>query len=371
MPDRLRIAIDGCGALTAESILPHLAQPDFQARAAVVALADVVPGRAEKLAREYGVPHAFTDYPTMLDQAEADAALVVVPARLHGEHALLAARRGLHVYVQKPVAASLEEARQVIETARQAGVKLVAAPGLALWPLYGQIRDAIRQGEIGRPYLAQPPMLGWGSEELYFPTNPAWFFRPDSGPLRDHGGYGLCVLNTLFGPVRRVAAFSGIAWPRRVWQGQPFPVTGDDNTVLLLDFGNSLYGLLPEAWSESSPAGSVLRVNGLEGSIQGDLESALDQHLLPFGATIYRGGETARRLEVDPAREPCLAGPHADLPNAHVYADVLHLLDCVQEGIEPLAGGAQALHTVAVIEAAFRAAGTGQTQDVEEPRLDM
>lgn len=141
-------------------------------------------------------------------------------------------------------------------------------------------------------------------------------------------------------------------------------MTGHDNTAVLLDFGESLFGLLPEAWCTSSPAASVLRIHGLNGSIQGDLESAGGQHLLPFGATIYRADGSTRRLEVDLARAPFMSGDHPNLPNVHVYADILHLLDCIQGTAEPLYNGALALHTVEVIEAAFRAAETGQTQTV-------
>jgi predicted dehydrogenase len=188
---QIKIAIDGCGALTMHSILPHLSQPDFQAKAQVVALCDIVEERAVQFARQFDIPQVFTSYEAMLRQSGAEAVLVAVPAALHAPHAIQAARAGLHIYLQKPMAASFGEAQQVLVEAQRSGVKLAAAPGMALWPLYGQIHDLVRQGAIGRPYLAQAPMLGWGGEALDFPTNPAWFFSPEGGPLRDHGGYSI------------------------------------------------------------------------------------------------------------------------------------------------------------------------------------
>ncbi|MEJ5171957.1 MAG: Gfo/Idh/MocA family oxidoreductase, partial [Fimbriimonadales bacterium] len=143
---KIRVAIDGCGALTRETILHHLDQPDFRGLAEVVAVCDVVPERAKAAAEEHGVPAWFPDYEEMLARVDCDAVLVIVPHALHADHALQAIRSGRHVYVQKPMAPTVAEARQILEESRRHGVKVVAAPGQALWPMYRLIREVIDQG---------------------------------------------------------------------------------------------------------------------------------------------------------------------------------------------------------------------------------
>jgi predicted dehydrogenase len=249
----VRIAIDGCGDLCRTTILPHLLMPDARARATVVAVCDVMPGRAKEIADRFDIPRSFDRFETMLADADCDAVVVVVPTAFHAPHTILAAQHGKHVYVQKPMARTLEEARAVVDAVSRAGVKLVAAPGQTLWPLYTSLRQRIDDGVIGNVYHAEPPHLGWGGKQVDFATDPSWFFGVDGGPMRDHGGYGILTLCALLGPVRRVAAFSETVTSTRFWRDKPIDVTGPDHTVALLDFGRGRIAMLPEGWCMSSP----------------------------------------------------------------------------------------------------------------------
>lgn len=362
MSSRVRIAIDGCGTLTQETILPHLCEPDFRARAEVVALADVVPGRARALADVWGVPDAYYSYEAMLAAADVDAVLIIVPSVFHAEHARMAMEAGRDVYVQKPLAVRWSDAEALLETHCATGRRAVAAPTQYLWPLFEAMRR--RLGELGPLYFAQPPLLGWGGRELEFPFHPGWFFSKTGGPLRDHGGYGLGTLTTLFGPVQRVTAFSGVTTPERAWRGEAFPVEGDDNSVALLDFGKNLYASLHDAWCHSSPGVRSLRVLGLEGTLETDPRTANDLTIFPFGGKVFRRTGEIEEIPFAPERVPCLEGRHESLGHVHVYSDILHLTECIRHGCDPGPSLAQAAHSAEVFEAAFRAAETGCVQVV-------
>jgi predicted dehydrogenase len=61
---------------------------------------------------------------------------------------------------------------------------------------------------------------------------------------------------------------------------------------------------------------------------------------------------------------PFVTGAHLDLPERHVYSDIMHLVDCVLSGKEPVVSAEHARHVIEVIECGYRAAETGQTQDL-------
>jgi predicted dehydrogenase len=365
MPHPVRVAIDGCGALTTETILPHLIQPDFTAKAKLVAVCDIVPERAQDAAAKFDVPHAFGSLDQMLAGPEFDVLLIIVPHRLHAEHALKALRADKHVYIQKPMAPSVAEGAAVLQEARARGRKLVAAPGQPLWPLYDAIKKVIEDGQIGEPFFAVPPLLGWGGRHVQFPNDPSWFFSEHGGPLRDHGGYGIQTLTTLFGPAKRVTGLSGNVVKERTWNGAPFECTGHDNSVGLLDFGRSFFGVFPESWSDSGPASRVMRIQGLTGTIETSVLSCNDLTIFPYAATVRRMWKSPLYLSVKVQDIPCMAGIHEELGHVHVYSDILHLVDCVLENREPKATGEQALHTVEIINAVFQSAESGQVQNLE------
>lgn len=361
---KIRVAVDGCGALTTETILWHLDQPDFRSSAEVVAVCDIVPERARAAAEAHGVRHWFQNYDEMLAKVECDVVLVIVPHALHADHALRAIRAGRHVYVQKPMAPTVDEALRIVEESDRRGVKVVAAPGQALWPLYRQIRDVIEQGEIGRPFLAVPPLMGWGNDEVGFPNDPSWFFSKEAGPMRDHGGYGFQTLVCLFGPVRRVAAFSGTRVDWRTWKGRRFAVTGHDNTAALLDFGENLFATLPEAWCDTAPGSRFLRIHGLKGAVQTEPETFNHLDILPIAATVIRIGKQPLVLECPLDSVPFTRGKHPACGHVHVYGDILHLVECVRDDRKPIADARRGLHFVEAVEAIFQSAEEGRTVEL-------
>lgn len=365
MDRRVRLIIDGCGTLTTETILPHLVQEDFRQIAEVVAVADIVPERAEAAARAFDVPNWRPSLDQALEEVEADGVLVIVPHALHAEHALNAIRSGRHVYVQKPLAPDLSSAREVCRAAREKGVKVAAAPGQCLWPLYRQIRDVIEQGEVGPAYVAIPPLMGWGGMDVGFPSDPSWFFGPEAGPLRDHGGYGFQTLVSIFGPAQRVSAFSATRTPSRRWRGAEFEVAGHENTAVMLDFGEGLFSLLPEAWCDTASAARVLRIHALDGSIQTHPETFNHLDILPLSATVVRMGRLPLTLAVDVERTPMMAGRHPFLGHTHVYGDILHWVECIRSGEDPANSALLGAHFVDMVEASFRSAASGTAQQLD------
>lgn len=116
---RLKVGLIGCGLVAQVMHLPYLRELDD--RFEIAALCDVSPKLVEALARDYQVPHTYTNYQEMLDTADLD--FVMVLTNLHARPAIAAAKAGRHVFIEKPMVVNLEEADELIDTARQTGVK--------------------------------------------------------------------------------------------------------------------------------------------------------------------------------------------------------------------------------------------------------
>jgi predicted dehydrogenase len=227
------------------------------------------------------------------------------------------------------------------------------------------VREIIQDGEIGRPYWA---LIGRGSagheferfrsaDDILTNVNPAWYYRkPGGGPMFDMTVYALHNITGILGTVKRVTGMSGIGLKERSFKDEKMIVDMDDNTHLLLDFGDDLFCLVYGSNSFTSPGGPARPfVSGSEGTI-----AASRQGLEVWGRNIDGG----HRIETPGRDMPFVFGRHLELPERHVYSDIMHMVDCVLNDKEPAVSAEHARHVIEIIELGYRAAETGQTQDL-------
>ena len=251
--DRIRIAVIGCGDVADRHYLPALEA--LADRAVIAALVDPRPGAAERAAVAVGAwsPGAKTclELDEMLAAgAEIDAAIDLTPAPLHGRVNLACLEAGLHLYSEKPLAASLDEADRLIAAAADHGRLFLCAPGEAVTKRIRWLVDVVASGRFGSPTLvvthhADPGPAAWRE----YTGDPTPFYRDGVGPLFDHGVYRLHALTTLLGPVSRVQAMGAISSPTRGVRGGPMTgrridVTTPDHILVNLEFANGTLGQL-------------------------------------------------------------------------------------------------------------------------------
>src|SRR5256714_7779444 len=117
MPETVRVAFVGTGGI-ANHHLSRLAEIEG---VEIVALCDVAEERAAAAAAKYG-GQVHTDYRRMLDEVAMDALYVCVPPFAHRDAEILAAQRGVHLFVEKPVVMQLETGHRILEAVGKAGV---------------------------------------------------------------------------------------------------------------------------------------------------------------------------------------------------------------------------------------------------------
>lgn len=368
MKERLGVGVVGAGSIGIRGALRHLSLPDVQDRVYLAAVCDPVSGRAKAAAEAYGVARAYETFEEMLADDAVDAVTLCSPIGLHYEQGLAAIRAGKHVHFNKTMTTTTAEATHLIEEASRRGVELVASPGQMLRPSNRAIRRLIQEGAIGRiSWAATGAAFGAYHEhetvrqgdDVLSNVNPAWYWKkPGGGPMYDMTVYGLHSLTGVLGPAKRVTGFSGTAIKERDFRGTTYPCDADDNTVLLLDFGNDLY-----AFVHGTFAGMVTRFGapsyfGEKGSIEGDM---LNGEPIP-----YEGRDVAASSPIgETALLPHVTGAHRELEEAHVFEDVMQLVDWVLYGTPSVATAEHARHVIEIIEAGYRAAETGHVHELK------
>ena len=370
MSNIVRMGIVGAGTIAQRGIMPHLALDDMKDKVKLQSVCDVVPGRAAAMAAKYDMPHSSESYEELLEKGDVDAVSICSPIGLHYEQGMMALEAGKHIHFNKTMTTTVAEANELIDLAEKKGLKIVASPGEVLRPQVQAVRRAIKEGKIGIPVWAISG-AGFGTYHLDEPErqqqgdapaiDPSWYFRkPGGGPLYDVSVYAFHGLTTVLGPAKRVSAVSGIVVPERSFGGKTVKTEADDNTGILIDFGSGLFALgfgsaagSPNWWFTGTYFGTEGKIEGFE--VNGE---ELDYPERPLSDEVG-GGVMGAQMTL-----PHVKGAHRDIDEQHVFEDVAQLIDWVRDDIPTPVTADRARHVIDIIESSFRAAETGQTQEL-------
>ncbi len=125
----------------------------------LVAAADPEAAALEPIARTYQVP-VYTDYQRMLDEQKPDLVSVAVPTRLHGQVSTAAMTRGVHVFLEKPISANLEDGQKIVECAQRSGVKLGVGHIERFNPAVIELKKHLDAGQLGRIFQIHARRVG-------------------------------------------------------------------------------------------------------------------------------------------------------------------------------------------------------------------
>ncbi|KRE16861.1 oxidoreductase [Bosea sp. Root381] len=177
---------------------------------------------AERLAAFCGF-HGVSAYPdldALLADPEVGLVANLTTPESHYEITLRALAAGKHVYCEKPLAMSFEQAQEVTEAARRAGLTLAAAPANALSTANAQVAAVLKEGRIGTPRLVYAAMEDgpvfrdkWASWRSRSGARWPGLHEFEVGCTLEHAGYALSWLVSLFGPVERLTAFAAVTFP--------------------------------------------------------------------------------------------------------------------------------------------------------------
>lgn len=365
MNEQVRLGIVGTGSISIRGLLPHLTQPDLQDQVKIMAVCDPIFERAKAAADKFEIPYVFKNFEALLESKTVDAVSIASPIGVHYEQGKLAIEHGVHLHFNKTMTTTVEEADDLIESAAQRGVKLVSSPGEMIHPMMQTIRQLILDGALGTlTWAVAGSAFGQYHEkesvrqgdDVLTNINPAWYFRrPGGGPLYDMTVYGLHAMTGVLGPAKRVTAFSGVRLHEREFRGEMLPVDMDDNTLMVLDFGESLYAFVYGVAAGGLPNLGRPLIFGTKGFISSGLLN---------GQSIDYPGREAVEAHGRAAALPHVVGVHRTMEEAHVYEDVMQLVDWIREDKPTVATAEHARHVIEIFDAAYRSAVTGRAQDL-------
>jgi myo-inositol 2-dehydrogenase / D-chiro-inositol 1-dehydrogenase len=341
--EKVELAILGAGRIAQLHIQGYQRIPDKVNLCAVV---DSCKELAKAKAAEWGAAQSFQALDELLNSQRCDAIDICLPHNAHVECVRKCCAAGRHVLVEKPLARTVAEADQIIQTAELHGVTLMVAHNHVFNPLVERAKRIIDDGLIGKPHLVKGHSLGW------FLFTPHDFRRSKEqtggGVFIDTGAHFIYILRYLFGEVESVVAVQSNTVRREM--------EGEDTSIVLLRFSSDCLGEITTSYAARMP--------GWESGFPAGWE----QGFLILGDNgALRFSLTEDKLWIYSERKPFPSGPKdwtaISVPNA--YADsfnleVEHFIDSLIAGSVPKVPAIEGRRTLEVIEAAYLSAETGR-----------
>jgi UDP-N-acetylglucosamine 3-dehydrogenase len=159
--------------------------------AKVIAVADKDEGRAREVAEKYGVKKYFVEYEKLLDCNDIDAVVIATPEDAHRDPAIAAAEKGKHIFIEKPIANNLNDAKEIVKRCKKSGVKLMVGYVYRFYPQMRAVKDFVKEGLLGKPltgsiridgdYAEASRIKGRTTVELYVGVHAIdlllWYFK--------------------------------------------------------------------------------------------------------------------------------------------------------------------------------------------------
>jgi predicted dehydrogenase len=341
-----KIGMIGAGGISEA----HLEAIREEPRAEVVAIADVYREMAEFRAKRHNIPHVFTDYKNMLEQADLDAVIICVPNYLHAEAAKDALAAGKHILCEKPMAMNVQEAEEMIEAAKRADKILMVGQNNRFRSDSRYVKRLLDEGKLGHVYHAKTGWVrrygipGWGS----------WFTRKEmagGGPLIDIGVHMLDLTLWLVGHPKPVSVLGqtyaqfgpqkrGLSGWGRIDENGHFNV--EDMAVAMITFENGFTLNLDASWASHIEKENVfLQLYGSEGGTS--------LHLLENRLTLYH--------ELNGAPATTDLAPEIEKERVLLFRN---FIDSIEGTAAPVCTPEQALYINRLIDAIYVSAQTGE-----------
>ena len=262
---RVKVGIVGCGNISKAYILTAQSFPILD----IAAVADIDVERAKAKAKEFNLPRGCSVDEVMADKSIELIVNLTIP-KAHCEVALAALNAGKHVYNEKPLGATLDEGKKIVETARAKKLRAGCAPGTFLGGGLQTCRKLIDDGAIGKPVAATAFMTSPGHERWH--PSPEFFYEPGGGPMLDMGPYYVTALAHLLGPVKRVAGSAVIVKPDRTITSEPLKgkkinVQTPDHVTGVLEFSGGAVATIVTSFAVWHARLPRIEIYGTDGTL--------------------------------------------------------------------------------------------------------
>ena len=359
---KLKYGIIGTGWIAEAHVESLKLMPDVE----IVAAADLIPGKAEKFLKKYGLPNVrcYPDHKSMLEAEELDAVSVCTYNTAHAVCAIDALNKGVNVLLEKPMCVTIEEAADIIRAEKRSGKILSIGFQPRMDENMQMVKKVVQSGELGKVYYIQTG----GGRRRGIP-NSTFIEKKTAGvgALGDIGCYSLdMVLNAIDYP-------------------KPLTVSGYKSSY----FGtNPKYNNPKDAarFNVDDFAAAFVR---LEGDIILDFRIAWAMHIDTPGDTVILGTEGALRIPSTECWNGTVGGPmklYKDVAGQQVeveipllpeedsfgglfYKKLRSFVDAIRANGEAPVPSNQIFYNQAILDAIVKSAEAGREIEVVLPEI--
>jgi len=316
-------------------------------RAELVTCFTRTPEKRKAFSEKYGCDQEES-YEAVVKRDDIDGVLLITPNNVHAEQAVLAAQHGKHVFVEKPIANTIEDGKRMIEACEKADVTLMTGHYMRRWGAFRKVKELIDGGAIGDPIQVEANF----SHSLGFELTPDKFrWRGDdsgcpAGALMTMGSHHADMLNHLFGPIK--TAFSYFV---KLY----IPADVEDVTTMVFQFESGILGYL--GCNYASPKALWMYIYGTRSNMLCTVtmpELPFEEYLLwlprvdhDSRVQIFERGKTGSRDIPITVGDPILE-------------EIDEFAHCINTGDQPETNGKGGLAALALIRAAIESARTGK-----------
>lgn len=263
---------------------------DLPLKPELMVLADQNEALAAEAARRLGFARSVSDWRLLVEDPAVDVVSITTPNHLHKPIALAALAAGKAVYCEKPLAASLEDAREMADAARASGRVTLVGFNYLKNPIVGLAHEIVASGEIGEVVSFR----GIHAEDYMTDPQAAHSFRTapqGGGVLMDLGSHIVSLARHLLGPIEEVAALNGTVHTSRPSPAGERRVEVEDHGHFLARFANGAIGSIAASWVTAGRKMQLeFEIVGTRGSIAFSQERFNELHLYTTGQKPGRDG---------------------------------------------------------------------------------
>lgn len=295
----------------------------------VIAIAHSNEEKAKAKAEELGIDAYYNDYDDMVNNPNIDCIHICTPNYLHYEMAKKALEAGKHVVCEKPLTTSVDEARELVELAREKGLVNAINFNLRFYPLVHQLKYAIEKGDMGEIFSIHGSYL---QDWLFYNTDYNWRLEPElSGASRavaDIGSHWMDLVEFVTGlkitevladfatfhkvrkkPLKPVETYAGKLLTPEDYKD--IPIGTEDYATILLGFDNGARGAVTISQVFAG------RKNRLNVEIAGSKKSAVWESERPNEIWFGRRDTVNEHMLKDPSLMYQESGQLVSYPGGH------------------------------------------------------
>ena len=295
--------------------------------ARLVAVSDLSK-KALSEAREKRVKNIYSDYEGLLRNEDVDAVVIALPTHLHFQCAKSAAEAGKDIFLEKPLARNVEEAKNLVSVVQKSSVKLMVGYPLMFNQTFRAMKEKIRNGELGDVEIAYATNIGPGpfasrvDTHLPMPVPEWWFSRElaGGGVLMDLGCHMISLLRWYFGDIRQ--ATSRLE--------HRFNLDIEDGALCFIKFLSGTRAIINVGWFSQA---YLLRVE-LSGTVSHVV--AQDAPSNPFSSMLYHLTRGTSRFMWS------------------YYVELQYFVDCLIQDQHPLSSAEDGLKDIEAISLAYK-----------------